>query len=57
MMYADFYLIAYKVDEQDEDKPFSFRVDRIEHITEHRKQFVIDQHHDFDEGLLCKRAC
>ena len=58
VMFTDFYfyLIAYKVDEQDVDKPFYFRVDRIKHITEHRKRFEIDQMHDFDEGLLRKRS-
>ena len=58
VMFTDFYfyLIAYKVDEQDVDKPFYFRVDRIKHITEHRKRFEVDQMHDFDEGLLRKRS-
>ena len=39
-MFADhyFYLIAFKTDD-DPDKPFYFRVDRIKRIVEHRKTF------------------
>ena len=56
LMFTDhyFYLIAFKVDE-DENRPFYFRVDRIKHITEHRKKFAVDEA-SFDEGLLRRRS-
>ena len=57
LMFADhyFYLIAFKTEEETE-KPFYFRVDRIKHITEHRRQFLPDGIHEFDEGLLRERS-
>lgn len=57
LMFADhyFYLIAFKVDD-DSKTPFYFRVDRIKHITEHRKKFSFDEAPDFDEGLLRQRS-
>ena len=46
-----FYLIAYRCDE-DDWKPLFYRVDRIINIVEHRKRFILDREHDFDEGEL-----
>ena len=56
VMFTDyyFYLIACKTDD-DTEKPIYFRVDRIKHITEHRKN-EIKFIPDFDEGLLRKRS-
>lgn len=57
VMFTDyyFYLIAFKTDDQ-KHKPVYFRVDRIKHITEHRKRFVAEETLGFDEGLLRKRS-
>ena len=57
VMFTDyyFYLIAFKTDDV-ENKPAYFRIDRIRHITEHRKKFVLEQNDNFDEGLLRKRS-
>ena len=57
LMFTDyyFYLIAFMADD-DQNKPIYFRVDRIKHITEHRKNFTLDSNHDFDEGLLRNRS-
>ncbi len=46
-----FYLIAYRCD-KDDWKPLYYRVDRIVNIIEHRKHFVLEEAHDFDEGEL-----
>ena len=46
-----FYLIAFNT-EGTFDKPLYFRVDRIKHITEHRKKFTCLDAPEFDEGLL-----
>lgn len=56
VMFTDyyFYLIAFPV-EGNLEKPLYFRVDRIKHITEHRKQFSANEG-DFDEGLLRQRS-
>lgn len=53
IMFSDyyFYLIAYRCDE-DDWKPLYYRIDRIVNIVEHRKHFVIEKEHDFDEGEL-----
>ena len=55
VMFTDhyFYLIAFKTD-GDTAKPLYFRVDRIKHITEHRKRFTAEV--EFDEGLLRQRS-
>ena len=57
VMFTDyyFYLIAFKTDIKPE-KPIYFRVDRIKHITEHRKTFTTDEAPSFDEGLLRQRS-
>lgn len=57
VMFTDyyFYLIAFKTD-KDTEKPLYFRVDRIKHITEHRKKFTPDEAPCFDEGLLRQRS-
>ena len=57
MMFADhyFYLIAFKTDD-DSKTPHYFRIDRIKHITEHRKKFTLDEAPEFDEGLLRQRS-
>jgi len=57
VMFTDyyFYLIAFKADDE-ENKPTYFRVDRIKHITEHRKKFAADEMPGFDEGLLRQRS-
>lgn len=57
LMFTDhyFYLIAFKTDDTP-DKPFYFRVDRIKHITEHRKKFTNKEADEFDEGLLRERS-
>lgn len=57
LMFTDyyFYLIAFKADDATEP-PHYFRVDRIKHITEHRKKFSADEGVDFDEGLLRQRS-
>ena len=57
VMFTDyyFYLIAFKTD-KDTEKPVYFRVDRIKHITEHRKKFTSDEAPGFDEGLLRQRS-
>lgn len=56
VMFTDyyFYLIAFPV-EGNLEKPLYFRVDRIKHITEHRKQFGVNEG-EFDEGLLRQRS-
>lgn len=57
LMFADhyFYLIAFKTDDEP-DKPFYFRVDRIKRIIEHRKTFKNEPGCMFDEGLLRERS-
>lgn len=57
LMFSDyyFYLIAFKTDDEDK-KPLYFRVDRIKHITEHRKKFIDNEAPEFDEGLLRRRS-
>lgn len=57
VMFTDyyFYLIAFKCDE-DTDKPFYFRIDRIKTVTVHRKRFNMRDMPEFDEGLLRKRS-
>lgn len=56
VMFSDyyFYLIAFKTDSE-EEKPLYFRVDRIRHITEHRRTEMKNVP-TFDEGLLRKRS-
>lgn len=56
VMFTDyyFYLIACKT-EDETHKPLYFRIDRIKHITEHRKN-EIKTLPDFDEGLLRERS-
>ena len=57
IMFTDyyFYLIAFKTDGNTE-KPLYFRIDRIKHITVHRKKFNFDEIPDFNEGELRKRS-
>ena len=57
VMFTDyyFYLIAYLPD-HDPQRPTYFRVDRIRHITAHRKTFSPQDIPDFDEGLLRRRS-
>ena len=57
VMFTDyyFYLIAFNA-EDGEDKPLYFRVDRIRHITQHRKRFSVTDVPGFDEGLLRQRS-
>ena len=57
VMFTDyyFYLIAFKTD-GDKEKPLYFRIDRIKHITEHRKKFTTDEAPGFDEGKLRERS-
>lgn len=57
VMFNDFYfyLIAFNT-EGNLEKPLYFRVDRIKHITEHRKKFTDKEVPDFDEGLLRQRS-
>lgn len=57
LMFADyyFYLIAFKIDEEPE-KPFYFRVDRIKDIIKHHNRFTTDKAYEFDEGLLRQRS-
>ena len=57
VMFSDyyFYLIAF-ITEGTLDKPLYFRVDRIKHITEHRKKFTDMEAPEFDEGLLRQRS-
>jgi predicted DNA-binding transcriptional regulator YafY len=57
VMFNDFYfyLIAF-VTEGKDIKPYYFRLDRIKHVTEHRKKFDVAEIPDFDEGLLRKRS-
>lgn len=57
VMFTDyyFYLIAFPT-EGKQDKPLYFRIDRIKHITEHRKNFTSADVPEFDEGLLRKRS-
>lgn len=57
VMFTDnyFYLIAFNT-EGTLDKPLYFRVDRIKHITEHRKKFTNMDAPEFDEGLLRQRS-
>lgn len=56
-MFSDyyFYLIAFNT-EGTLDKPLYFRVNRIKHITEHRKKFTNTEASEFDEGLLRQRS-
>ncbi len=51
-----FYLIAYKYDEDDENTPYYFRIDRIIDIVAHRENFTLTKTQNFDEGLLRKRS-
>lgn len=53
VMFTDyyFYLIGFRV-EGNTEKPYYFRVDRIKHITEHKKIFTVDEIPSFDEGVL-----
>lgn len=55
VMFSDyyFYLIGFKAVD-DVQKPYYFRVDRINRITKHRTRF--DENVTFDEGLLRKRS-
>ena len=57
VMFADhyFYLIAFRAEDA-ENMPRYFRVDRIKHITEHRKRFTGQDAPSFDEGLLRQRS-
>ena len=57
VMFADhyFYLIAFRAEDA-ENMPRYFRVDRIKHITEHRKRFTEQEAPAFDEGLLRQRS-
>ncbi len=57
VMFTDyyFYLIAFSCDGNTE-KPLYFRIDRIKHITVHRKRFDLEKTPDFDEGLLRQRS-
>ena len=57
VMFTDyyFYMIAF-VTRGKVDKPYYFRLDRIKHITEHRKKFTTDDIPSFDEGLLRKQS-
>ena len=57
VMFADyyFYLIAFPVD-GDNSRPAYFRVDRIKHITVHRKTFTAADAPEYDEGLLQQRS-
>lgn len=57
LLFSDFYfyIIAFEAD-GDATIPKYFRVDRIKHITEHRKTFTVSDAPDFDEGLLRRRS-
>ena len=57
MMFADyyFYLIAFPIDGNLE-KPLYFRIDRIRHITAHRKKSVVRDAPSFNEGQLRQRS-
>ena len=57
LMFSDFYfyLIAFPVDGNLE-KPLYFRVDRIRHITIHRKKNTLHSTPSFNEGELRKRS-
>ena len=57
VMFTDhyFYLIAFGADSVAE-KPLYFRIDRIKHITEHRKRARTEPAPSFDEGLLRQRS-
>ncbi|MBQ7502123.1 WYL domain-containing protein [bacterium] len=50
-----FYLIAFEIDDA-EQTPKYFRVDRIRHITVHRKRLAPVDWPNFDEGLLRRRS-
>ena len=57
VMFTDyyFYLIAFMT-ENNTEKPYYFRIDRIKDVTEHRKKFASEDVPEFDEGLLRKRS-
>lgn len=57
VMFTDyyFYLIAFRTDEET-NKPYYFRIDRITRITTHRKKFDTFDTPEFDEGLLRRRS-
>ena len=57
VMFSDyyFYLIAFPID-GNTSKPLYFRVDRIKHITVHRKIFTTNDAPEYDEGLLQQRS-
>lgn len=57
VMFADyyFYLIAFPIDGNLE-KPLYFRIDRIHHITVHRKKNVMQDTPSFNEGQLRQRS-
>lgn len=57
VMFADYYFYLIAAPAADEKmNPKYFRIDRIKHITEHRKTFSGDDVPNFDEGLLRKRS-
>ena len=57
VMFTDhyFYLIAFGANGGTE-KPLYFRIDRIKHITVHRKKFDLGEVPEFDEGVLRERS-
>ena len=57
VMFTDyyFYLIGF-VTKGEEERPYYFRIDRIKNLTEHRKQFDLQELPAFDEGELRKRS-
>jgi predicted DNA-binding transcriptional regulator YafY len=57
VMFTDyyFYLIAF-ITEDKREKPYYFRIDRIQQITVHRKTFTAEEVPCFDEGLLRRRS-
>ena len=49
-----FYLIAFRDD--DDNKPYYFRIDRITEMVKHREHFILSKEEEFDEGILRKRS-
>lgn len=57
VMFTDYYFYLIAFDVMDEERtPLYFRVDRIKHITEHRKRFTDEEAPGFDEGYFVREV-
>ncbi len=56
VMFTDYYFYLIAFDTDNLERPIYFRVDRIKHITCHRKSVTNAPSAEFDEGLLRQRS-